>query len=129
MPKKLGDFVAEARARIDEVSADDLEEMVEERDDLLIVDVREGWEFQAGRIPHSLLVPRGTLEGAADPGYKHRDPVLCQAYERPIVIYCQTGGRSAMAVDTLNQMGFREVYNLAGGIEMWEAEDYPVERG
>lgn len=129
MPKKLGDFIAEARARIKEVSADELEEMIDEREDLLIVDVREAWEFEAGHIPGSILVPRGTLEGAADPGYKLRDRVLCQAYERPIVLYCQTGGRSALAADTLNQMGFREVYNLAGGIEIWEAEDYPVASG
>ena len=126
MAKKLGDFIAEARARIKEVSADELEEMIQRRADILIVDVREPWEFEAARLPDAILVPRGTLEGAADPNYKHRDPVLCRAYTRPIVLYCQTGGRSAMAVDTLNQMGFTEVYNLAGGIEVWEAEDYPV---
>ncbi len=128
MAKKLGDFVAQARARIQEVSADELEVMIGERDELLIVDVREHWEYEAGHLPEALLVPRGTLEGAADPNYKHRDHVLCQAYERPIVLYCQTGGRSAMATVTLNEMGFREVYNLAGGIEIWEAEDYPVTR-
>lgn len=127
MPKKLGDFVAEARARIQEVSADELDEMISARDDLLIVDVREAWEYATAHLPAARLVPRGTLEGAADPHYKHRDPVLCQAYARPIVLYCQTGGRSAMAVATLNEMGFHEVYNLAGGIEIWEAEDYPVE--
>lgn len=129
MPKKLGDFIAEARSRIREISADELEEMIGTRDNLLVVDVREAWEFEAAHIPDSILVPRGTLEGAADPGYKLRDPVLCEAYDRPVVLYCQTGGRSAMAVDTLNQMGFREVYNLAGGIELWEAEDYPLVHG
>lgn len=129
MAKTLGDLIAEARARIEEVSADDLEAMIDAHNDLLIVDVREAWEYRVAHLPAARLVPRGTLEGAADPHYRHRDPVLCQAYARPLVLYCQTGGRSALAVATLNDMGFREVYNLAGGIDLWEAEDYAIETG
>lgn len=126
MPKKLGDFVSEARAHIDEVSPDDLDELMRAREDLLVLDVREPDEYSDSHIEGAVLVPRGTLEGAADPNYKKRHPVLCQAHARPIVIYCETGGRSAMAAHTLKQMGFAEVYSLGGGIEMWEAEDYPV---
>lgn len=129
MPKKLGDFVSEARANIKEISADDLDEMIQERDDLLVLDVREADEYAEAHIENAVLVPRGTLEGAADPNYKKRHPVLCQAQQRPIVVYCETGGRSAMAAHTLTEMGFAEVYNLGGGIEMWEAEDYPVVEG
>ncbi len=127
MPKTLMDFVAAARERVNHVSADELLEMRQSRDDLLIVDVREESEFAAGHIPGARLIPRGTLEGAADPAYPKRDPELCKARQRPIVVYCATGGRSAMAADTLQQMGFEEVYNLAGGFENWAAEDLPVE--
>lgn len=129
MAKKLGDFVAAARANIDELTADDLEEMIQAREDLLVLDVREPDEYAHAHIEGAVLVPRGTLEGAADPNYKKRHPILCQAQQRPIVIYCETGGRSAMAAHTLKEMGFAEVYNLGGGIEMWEAEDYPVVEG
>jgi rhodanese-related sulfurtransferase len=129
MAKTLGDLIAEARARIREVSPDALDEMRQMRPELLIVDVREPEEFQQGHIPGALLVPRGTLEGAADPTYKKRVYPLCEAHARPIVLYCETGGRSALATDTLNQMGFQEVYNLAGGLDLWAAEDLPVETG
>lgn len=129
MPKSLMDFVAEARERVKHLSADELEAMRHQRDTLLVVDVREPDEYAAGHLPGALLVPRGTLEGAADPAYKHRNPALCQAHGQPIVVYCQTGGRSAMAADTLQQMGFQEVYNLAGGFENWEAEELPVVAG
>ncbi len=129
MSKTLMDFVAAARDRVTHISADQLLDMRDQRGELLIVDVREESEFAAGHIPGARLVPRGILEGAADPTYPKRDPVLCKARQRPVVVYCASGGRSAMAADTLQQMGFGEVYNLAGGFENWAAEDLPVEQG
>lgn len=126
MAKRLGDFVAEARARIQEIAADELDEMIEDHDDILIVDVREADEYARGHIPGALLIPRGLIEGAADPGYKHRVETLVDARDRTVVLYCQTGGRSALATDALNQMGFVKAVNLAGGIEVWEAEGLPV---
>lgn len=126
MTKRLGDFVAEARTRIREISADELDEMIEDHEDLLIVDVREADEYAAGHIPGALLIPRGLIEGAADPGYKHRVDTLVAARPRTVVLYCQTGGRSAMATDALMQMGYEKVFNLAGGIDVWEAEGLAV---
>ena len=126
MSKSLLDFVKEARSQIDEITIDEFLDMIEEERDLMILDIREESEYATAHIENAVLVPRGTLEGAADPNYKKRHPELCQAHERPIVVYCATGGRSAMAVATLNQMGFEQVYNLLGGFELWEAEDYPI---
>ncbi len=128
MVKRLADFVAEARRRIQEIHPDDLDEMIENHDDLTIIDVREPQEHASGHIPGALSIPRGTLEGAADPNYKHRVEELCNARANTIVLYCESGGRSAMAADTLQQMGFEKVYNLAGGIENWHAEGLPVVR-
>lgn len=126
MAKRLADFVAEARTRIQEIKPDDLDEMIENHDDLLIVDVREPQEYAAGHIPGALSIPRGLLEGAADLQYKHRDDTLSKARARTIVTYCQSGGRSALAADTLMQMGFDKAHSLSGGIEMWQAEGMPV---
>ncbi len=126
--KTLEDFIREARARIQEVRPDELDEMIENHDDLLIVDVREPEEYSNVHIPGALLVPRGTLEAAADPNNKHRVDQLCAARDRTIVTCCDTGARSALAADTLNQMGFL-CYNLAGGLVLWEADDLPVIRG
>lgn len=129
MAKTLGDFVAESRSRIREVSVDDLDELMQEESDLMILDVREREEYLRGHIPGAICVPRGVLEGAADPYCKNRHRVLCEAQDRHLALYCQTGGRSAMATDRLQQMGFTSVVNVAGGFVMWEAEDYPVSRG
>ena len=128
MAKRLADFVKEARAQIRELKADELDEMIEDHTDVLIVDVREPQEFAQGHIPGALNVPRGTLEGAADQGYKHRVQTLCDAQTRDVVLYCATGGRSAMAAKTLQEMGFTRATSLAGGIEMWAAEGLPVVR-
>ena len=126
MAKRLADFVKEARAQVRELKADELDEMIEDHTDVLIVDVREPQEFAQGHIPGALNVPRGTLEGAADQGYKHRVQTLCDAQARDVVLYCATGGRSAMAAKTLQEMGFARAASLAGGIEMWAAEGLPV---
>jgi len=126
MAKILMDFVKEARTQTDEISIDDFLEIIEDEPELLILDIREESEYAAGHIENAVLVPRGTLEGAADQNYKKRNAELCQAHERPIVVYCATGGRSAMAAMTLGQMGFETVYNLWGGIELWESEDQAV---
>lgn len=126
MPKTLSDFVREARSRIQEVRPDDLDEMIENHDDLLIVDVREADEYMKGHIPGALHVARGLLEGAADPDYKHRVERLCNARDNTVVVYCASGGRSAMAADVLRQMGFARACNLAGGIEMWMADGFAV---
>ena len=126
MGKQLADFIAEARRRIQEIKPDDLDEMIEGHDDVLIVDVREGEEYRRGHIPGALAIPRGLLEGAADSSYKYRNETLSDARGRTVVAYCQSGGRSALAADTLKQMGFDKAYSLAGGIELWQAEGLPV---
>jgi len=123
MPKALKDFVTEARGRIREMDPDTAEEMLEEREDVMILDVREPDEFEMGHIPGAINIPRGTLESAADPDYKKPHPELCRARERPILLYCKSGGRSAMATATLQDMGFAEVYNIAGGAAVWIGDD------
>ncbi len=122
MPMSLGDFIAQARSRIQEIAPDELDNLIEDNEAILIVDIREPAEFEAGHIPGAILIPRGTLEGAADPRSPHRVEPLCSAQERTVVLYCESGARSALAADTLQQMGFANVSSLAGGCVLWEAE-------
>jgi len=124
----LMDFVKAAKATITEVDGDKLESMRNERPDLLILDVRESGEHEQGYIEGAMLVPRGILEAAADFEYPKRVQTLVDARERPIIIYCATGGRSALAAVTLKQMGFNEVYSLAGGVVKWGEEKRPLLR-
>jgi rhodanese-related sulfurtransferase len=128
MTKTLNDLIREARSRVREIDADTAAEMMD-RQGVLILDVREPYEFERSHIPAAVLVPRGTLEGAADPNNPHRIEALYTARGRTIIVVCETGARSAMAADTLQQMGFEDVYNLAGGLKLWEAEDLDLEPG
>jgi rhodanese-related sulfurtransferase len=127
--RTLADLVTEARARIREVMPDELAEAMEDGEPWLIVDVREPYEYERLHVPGSVLIPRGLLEGAADPQSPHRIDALCNARERPLALLCSTGARSAFAAVVLEQMGFENVVNIAGGIKLWESEDLPTGRG
>jgi rhodanese-related sulfurtransferase len=114
-------MLAEANAVIETVSVQDLAYHLEEADALL-VDVRETVERERdGIIPDSVHMPRGLLEFHADPESPAYNDALVQ--DRPIVLYCGTGGRSALAAKTLHDMGYANVASLAGGYEAWRMMD------
>ncbi len=127
-PLSLMDFVTAARARVKEIAPAELQQMLVDTPDMLLVDVRESSEHEQGHIQNAHLVPRGILEAAADMNYPKHDAALYTAREKPVVLYCATGGRSAMAAVTLQMMGFKDVYNLAGGIMKWQEAGCPVVR-
>lgn len=129
MAKTLQDLVAEARGRITEVTAKVLAEKLERGDDLLLVDIREPGEWDAGRLPGAVLIPRGTLESAADLTYPKRHPLLSAARDRPVVMYCASGGRSAFGAERLGEMGFTDVSSLEGGIGAWVEDGHAVTTG
>jgi rhodanese-related sulfurtransferase len=85
-----------------------------EAGDVDLVDVREPYEFEAGRIEGSRHVPLPELAKFA----QTLDP------QRPLVFVCRVGGRSAMATDAFRGAGF-EAYNLAGGVLAWERSGLP----
>ena len=126
MPKSLTDLVSAARGRIAEV---DVAALSDEKaaSDLLLVDVREPDEHRLGRIPGAVLIPRGTIEPAADLVFPMRHPELSQARKRRVVLYCGSGGRSALACDVLREMGFEDVASLAGGFAAWKEAELEIE--
>lgn len=110
-------LLAEANAVIETVSVQDLPYLLEDSEALL-VDVRETVEREYdGAIPGSVHAPRGLLEFQADP----ESPVYNDALhpDRKLILYCGTGGRSALAAKTLNDMGYSDVASLAGGFAAW----------
>jgi len=81
-----------------------------------LIDVRQPEEYQAGRIAGSRLIELAQLAGRA----QTIDP------DRPVVFYCRTGSRSAMATDAFVRAGFK-AYNMAGGLVDWVAAGFPLE--
>ena len=127
MPKSLKDLVADAKTRIREVSATEAAEAAKQNPRTLIVDVREPAEWAEGHIPGALLVPRGMLEAKADLEYANREPRLADR-NQPIIVQCASGGRSALAADALQAMGFTNVRSMAGGIAAWKEKGLPIEK-
>lgn len=115
-------LLAEANAVIEIVSVQDMPYHLEDSEAVL-VDVRETVEREYdGAIPGSVHAPRGLLEFHADP----ESPVYNDALhpDRKLILYCGTGGRSALAAKTLIDMGYGDVASLAGGFAAWrEAQE------
>jgi rhodanese-related sulfurtransferase len=112
-------MLAEANAVIESVSVQDLAYLMEDSEAVL-VDVRETVERESdGAIPGSLHVSRGMLEFKADPDSPVYDNDLSP--EDRLILYCGTGGRSALAAKTLSDMGYEDVSTLAGGYAAWQA--------
>ena len=111
-------LLAEANAVIETISVPDLDYLLDDGDTVL-VDVRETVERESvGQIPGSVHAPRGLLEFQADPDSPVYNPDLNP--ESRLILYCGTGGRSALAAKTLIDMGFSDVASLAGGYQAWQ---------
>jgi rhodanese-related sulfurtransferase len=111
MPLTAMDLVAAARQKITEVDAAQAMTILGET---LVLDVREPGEFAAGCLPGAVNIPRGVLEFKIDghPAFQGRQ-------DEEILVYCLTGGRSALAVDVLQQLGWGKAVSLAGGFNAW----------
>ena len=110
-------MLGEANAEIDTVSVEQAREYVGDKN-ILFVDVRETQEVESsGGLPGSVHVPRGLLEFIADPESPMHKSELSSG--RQLVLYCASGGRSALAAKTLQDMGLSDVCHIAGGFTAW----------
>jgi rhodanese-related sulfurtransferase len=112
--------VKDAKTRIREIGADQLGALQKASPSPVLVDVREDNEWDKSRIPGAIHVGRGVL----DVNIESRVPQKAT----PIVVYCQGGGRSAVAADVLGKMGYTNVSSLAGGLAAYQAAGLPVDK-
>jgi len=114
------ELVAEARAQIKEVTPHEAWDMMS--GDVRVLDVRETGEFEAGRVPGAFHIPRGVLE------FRIGELTEFARKDVPIILYCRTGGRAALATVALDRIGYHNVVSVTGGITGWEQAGLPLEK-
>lgn len=126
MSKTAADLVAAARAQVRELSPSEAQSML---DRCVLIDVREPAEFDTGHIRGAANIPRGVLEFQVDahPAVANVvDPALSHK-QQPVMVYCRTGGRAALAAVALQELGFSDVRSIEGGITAWIDAGLPLD--
>ncbi len=90
------------------------------REDALVIDVRDPAEYAKGHIPGAKSMPLADLERRAAELDKHK--------AKPVIVHCDTGSRATRALGVLKARGFAKVFNLAGGYGAWQQAGLPVEK-
>lgn len=111
-------LVAEAKAQIKEVDVATAATQIAAG--TVVIDVREPAEFEAGRLPNSVNVPRGVLE------FKINEHPALANKDANLLITCKTGGRAALATLSLQRLGYTQLASIAGGFEAWSTSGQPV---
>ena len=119
-------LVSDCLTDVKELMPWDLEERLEQNPDLLIVDVREPYEFDAMHIEGSLNVPRGILESACEWDYEETEPELVRAREREVIVVCRSGYRSVLAAHSMQLLGYIHVASLKTGLRGWKDYEQPL---
>ena len=117
--KTFKELIADILPHIKEIFPWDLEELIQQKNDVLLIDITEPEEFDRLHIQNSINVPRGILESACDWDYTDTVPQLASSRDQQVVTICRSGNRSAMAAFTMQLMGFTNVASLKTGLRGW----------
>ncbi|HEX9085640.1 MAG TPA: rhodanese-like domain-containing protein [Gemmatimonadaceae bacterium] len=109
-PKTAQELIDEAKQQVKEVTPEQVRDMQARNERVVYLDVREPNEWNLGRLPHAIHLPRGHLEAKVE-GIIDR--------KQRVVIYCARGNRSALAALTMKRMGYEDVASMARGIQGW----------
>lgn len=126
MAMTLNDMLSNCLGVVREIMPWDLVVRMQENPGLLVLDVREPYEFDAMHIRGSLNVPRGILESACEWDFEETVPELVRAREREIVVVCRSGRRSVLAVAVMQQLGFKDAVSLRTGLRGWNDYEEPL---
>lgn len=129
MASSVKQMIEAANAVVPRITADRAKELMAAG--ALVVDVRDAPEVEkSGKVQGAVHVSRGMLEFRADPESAYHDKKFDRA--KPIIVYCASGGRSALSGQTLKELGYTQVFNL-GAFKDWAeaggAIDQPIEPG
>ena len=118
--KTRQDMLDAAKSVIKEVTIQDVKHMLDGGRKPVLLDVRAREEYEPGHLQDAVHVPRGVLELKVEARIPDKS--------RPVVVYCAGGVRSALAAQTLIEMGYRDVASMLGGYDEWAGAQYPVEK-
>ena len=119
MPTTVKQMLSEANASVPKLSPSDAQQKMN-TEGVLVLDVRDPSEIEkTGKIKGAVNVSRGMLEFRADPESQYHIPAF--QTDKTVLVYCGSGGRAALAGKTLQEMGYRSVFNVGGFKELAEA--------
>ena len=122
--KSAMDMVKEAKKDIENLSPEKAQAELS-KGNVVLIDIREADELKSnGKIAGSTHAPRGMLEFYADSSLPYHKPEFDK--NKRIILYCASSGRSALAVQTLRNMGFTNVAHIEGGFKAWKTAGLPV---
>jgi rhodanese-related sulfurtransferase len=125
MNKGYKQLVAEANAVIETIPVADAVKQLQ-NGDITFIDIRDLPELQRdGKVPGAVHASRGMLEFHADPESPYYKDVFASG--KKLVLYCASGGRSALAAQRLQEMGLKRVAHVSGGIKAWKEAGGPIE--
>lgn len=122
-------LVQSLRDKVQEISVQRLQEIMQDNPQAIVIDIREKQETDAGSASHAILISRGILEMQINNNnaiVERLDPEQAFA-EQAIYLMCRSGARSVLSAFSLQQMGFKNVYSVAGGFLAWQAAGYPCD--
>lgn len=112
--------IAEAKKSINRVTVGDVKNMIDAKENIVLLDVRNEHEFEQGHIPGAINIPRGSLEFDA--------VRIIPDKNARIIVYCGTDRRSVLATRTMNDMGYKNAVDMTGGLKAWKEAGYPTVR-
>ncbi|RUM95420.1 rhodanese-like domain-containing protein [Pseudaminobacter arsenicus] len=125
MATSVKEMMAAANSVVPKITRDEARKLIADGN-ALVVDVRDAPEVQAsGKVKGAVNVSRGMLEFRADTDTPYHNPEFRK--DRPIIVYCASGGRSALSGKVLQDMGYERVYNL-GAFKDWAENGGEVEK-
>jgi len=113
-------LVNDAKSRIREVTVEETQVRLQADNGVRLIDVREDNEWEAGRAAGSIHLGKGIIERDIEATVPDKDA--------EVILYCGGGFRSALAADTLQQMGYTNVFSMAGGWKAWKDSGAPIDK-
>jgi rhodanese-related sulfurtransferase len=102
------------------ISQEELLERIDSHDEILILDVRTQREFDGGRVPGAKLIPHTEVMDRIDE--------IIDFMDKPVVVYCEAGGRARLAETQLREAGFTDLLHLDGDMRAWRTNGRPIEK-